>query len=305
MSLRDILLEHPALVIGNGINLYGDQNDANSWHGLLNRLAKNHLGKVFQYKKGFSLTEFYDILDLHKDTSKPANLQSEFCYSMSKWKPKAQHKFITEYCAEESIPILTTNFDTTLSNASGCQKYKTITKGFTDYYPWECYFAREELTDPVSGFGIWHINGMWNYSRSIRLGLTHYMGSVHRARNWIYPSQSGEKKMISLFDSGGIKQWRGRNTYLQIIMKRPLVFFGLALEENEVFLRWLLLERAKYFQRCREDPPGAWYFIQKGENCDGKRFFLEGVGIEIVEFECYSELYDNEVWSSSGQTQKP
>ncbi len=299
MSLKKLLDsrgQELALVIGNGINRYGDKPSENSWIELLNKLAKKHNRNEIQFpKSGLSLTEFFDILDLNEIGNAKVDLQKEFCESMSNLRPKSHHKIIVEYCVEKGIPILTTNFDTSMSEAIGSPPmHKTITRGFTDYYPWECYYAPEKLTDPNSGFGIWHINGMQNYSRSVRLGLTHYMGSVHRARNWIY-----QNDCKSLRAPEGITRWPGKDTFLQIMMTRPLVFVGLSLGMDEVFLRWLLIERKKYFMSNDGDRQDAWYFINKcAEISDGKELFLKSVGVELKEVDEYCDLYSSKVWSN-------
>ncbi len=316
-SLKELLVgqgQELALVIGNGINLYGAENGKNSWEDVLNRLAKKHISDDFEYPdKGLSLTEFYDILELEGDKRKgrrKINFQKEFREELSVFECRPHHQMVVKYCIDKGIPILTTNFDSTLSDAAGCQMYKTIitgAKGFTDYYPWECYYAHEKLkepAEPASGFGIWHINGMNQYSRSFRLGLTHYMGSVQRVRNWM---NSG------LHGNGDIKNWRGNNTYLQILLTRPLAFFGLSLEENEVFLRWLLIERERYFRKCskerREMRQNSWYFYKRENSKDeiskGKRLFFKSVGIELVEFGKYYDIYGDEVWTNTSVTQTP
>lgn len=57
-----------ALVIGNGINLYGPAKQTNSWHDLLLTLAKQHLPSSLRtVPNGVALTEFYDVLDLKSE----------------------------------------------------------------------------------------------------------------------------------------------------------------------------------------------------------------------------------------------
>jgi len=277
----------------------------------LNQLASKYTTNDFsKVLSNLPLTEFYDLVEFEAyDKSKgntrrdnkdeKINLQEEFCDLMSDWAPEAHHKSIAKYCRDKNIPILTTNFDRVILDAFDSKLYKTTSKGLTYHYPWESYYACKELTEPTSGFGVWHINGMQRYSRSIRLGLTHYMGSVQRVRNWIYPSSSSGN--VGLHENGGINNWRGHNTWLQILMTRPLVFFGLSLEENEVFLRWLLLEREKYFRKYSNDRQDAWYLSRKGKTKLGKKFFLKGAGIQLEEFDDYSELYGTEVWSDADE----
>lgn len=299
MTLRSLLAQQSsdvALVIGNGINLYGNAHTTNSWSELLVTLAKTSLGS--RYKKipdGISLTEYYDILDLNSETGNSGkSLQSKFCDLMSEWEPHTHHKKIVAWAQQTGSPLLTTNFEKVLAEAGGCSLQHTRLDRFTDYYPWEKYYGTKKLDDPCAGFGIWHINGMEHYKRSIRLGLSHYMGSVEKARNWIHKG-----KERRLFSGKNVEKWRGAGTWLHIVFSKPLLFIGLALEENEVFLRWLLIERARYFRKFPERKKSAWYIYVDELDDSGKMFFLEGVGVKPVRVSSYDEIYGPTVWSGS------
>jgi len=191
--LKSILREHtPALIVGNGINLYGNSGNGNSWEALLQQLASNHQAPQTRVPKGISLTEFYDVLDIANGnpgstSSKSApSLQKEFCDLMQSWSAESHHKLVAQWAKDNNKPILTTNFEDTLGSGIRCTLNHTTTKGFTDYYPWASYYGHSHINGPSHEFGIWHINGMQHYSRSIRLGLSHYMGSVERARRWLH-----------------------------------------------------------------------------------------------------------------------
>lgn len=181
-----------------------------------------------------------------------------------------------------------------LEHAAGCTLFRPTDRSFTDFYPWECHFADQEVENPCAGFGIWHINGMAQYARSIRLGLTHYMGSVQRARGWIH---SGDRR---LFGGKERAYWQGHRSWLHVIFNKPLLILGLGLQENEVFLRWLLIERARYFAKFPKRAQKAWY-VHKPDSKDGaeagKHFFLEELGIRCVRVADYSEIYENVGWS--------
>ena len=62
-------------------------------------------------------------------------------------------------------------------------------------------------------------------------------------------------------------------------------------------MRWLLIERAKYFHHFYDKTQKGWYIIKKGENniSDGKKFFLESVGFEIIELDDYESIYEK-IW---------
>ena len=301
MILKTLLAEHEgnlALVIGNGINRYKATPGQNSWDQLLMTVGKKLLGAHETIPLGIALTEFYDLMDLGRTSKGPRlSLQQQFCSLLRDWSPQEHHKRITSWAARRGCPILTTNFDDVLGRASGSAlrtiRENTLTphrRRFTDYYPWENYYAAAELDGPTDGFGIWHINGMQRYHRSIRLGLSHYMGSVQRARSWLH--QGGRRLSSGNHD----EDWAGAASWLQILFCKPLLILGLGLNENEVFLRWLLIERARYFRMFAKKKQPAW-FVEGGPIADGKVFFLKGVGVTPVQADGHDELYDEPTWA--------
>jgi hypothetical protein len=131
---------------------------------------------------------------------------------------------------------------------------------------------------------------MQQYCRSVRLGLSHYMGSVERARSWLH------KGSQRLFKDGDMGTWDGASTWLQVFFHKPLLFFGLGLSETEVFLRWLLIERARYFKKFPKHHKPGWYIYVSGEHDDGKELFLKAVGIESFAVSSYDEIYAASIW---------
>lgn len=297
MEMRSLLRNYKtsiALVIGNGINLYGSTRQSNSWHALLLKLAKTHLpAKLRSVPAGVSLTEFYDVLEL-KSTLRTTGpkLQREFCELMTSWQYYAHHQRIVDWAQRSDRPILTTNFEQTLSDAGNCILRRTKKEGFTDYYPWENFYGTRDLDNPNDGFGIWHVNGMQYYHRSVRLGLSHYMGSVERARGWLH--KGNERR---LFSGKNEREWDGAASWLHIVFNSPLLIFGMSLEENEVFFRWLLIERARYFKKFPDRRRDAWYVYAGTPNSDGKQFFLEGVGVVPQHVSAYDEIYGASTWT--------
>lgn len=282
-----------ALVIGNGINRHANAAATNSWDALLIGIARDCIPGVSTVPPGTALTEFYDVIELQSH-GRTGAMQAEFCKSMSDWRPFPHHRRIMEWALCHRAPVLTTNFDDVLSQAAGCHFQFPRDPKFTAYYPWGCHFARHEIDDPCADFGIWHINGMAKYKTSIRLGLSHYMGSVRRAGGWIH-GRSDE----NLFRAKNRREWQGARTWIHLVFNKPLLFVGLGLAENEVFLRWLLIERAKYFRHFPDRVRDAWYVFVDDPRDDrqaGKHFFLESVGIRCIEAGSYGEIYENFGW---------
>ena len=293
MKLVDILNDEnlkPALVIGNGINRYNSTkaDGNNSWDKMLLELWEKHSMSSEQMSapEGISLTEFYDALDLTK-RSDEINLQKEFCELMSSWAPREHHVSISKWAQIKGVPILTTNFEETLSSNITSDITHFDSKSFTDFYPWQSYFSDHEVHDPANEFAIWHINGIQRYSRSIRLGLSHYMGSVERARRLIHKGNEAR-----LFSGKNVDEWSGYQSWLHVVFNNDLVFVGLGLDTTEVFLRWLLIERAKYFNQFPQRRKRA-YFVHANEKSlsTGQELFLNSVGVQVVHEASYDELY--------------
>lgn len=188
-----------------------------------------------------------------------------------------------------NAPILTTNFDTYISYAITNAKKRIFSsqKGgmykFTYHYPWNVYYSDTELENPLRGFAVWHIHGIHIYPKSIRLGLSDYMGCVVQARKLI----QGDK-LEDYFSGKNQQNWIGYNTWLHILFNKYLFIFGLGLNENEVFLRWLMIQRAKYSRMFKKSLSGC--YIAAGVD-NGKRFFLEHLGFNVVDIKEYSSLY--------------
>lgn len=296
MKLKTLLSRNRtdlALLVGNGINRYGASRGANSWDQLLSALARSYINPRHKsIPTGISLTEFYDVLELAQErVPRDLSLQKQFCALMASWKPLDQHFVIANWASRNKVPVLTTNFENTLGEAASCTFRRPSANGFTAFYPWSTYFGIEDVVDPCSQFAIWHINGMQKYSQSIRLGLSHYMGSVGRARSWLH---NGSQR---LFGSGDREHWAGSTTWLQVFFHKPLVILGLGLTETEVFLRWLMIERAKYFKKFPHLRKPAWYVHVQTEHDEGKALFLKAVGFEPLAVTSYDEIYSKKTWA--------
>ncbi|MBQ8221316.1 MAG: hypothetical protein IJZ31_08970 [Bacteroidaceae bacterium] len=288
-----------AFVIGNGI--HSQYKDCSiSWEQLLKDLWNDYVGEKRNIPNGTSFTEFYDILELNRfwgshgvipQDSEQLILQRSSVKQNVANKFPAKDKYSLQKCIAGvkrlNAPILTTNFDTYISDSVGAtpHKLKPIENQykFTDFYPWNVYYSNDIINNPLNGFAVWHINGTREYPRSIRLGLSDYMGSVERARKMIQGNG-----LEDYFYGKNQSYWVGYNTWLHIIFNKSLFIFGLGLEENEVFLRWLLIQRTKYCKMYQKSHKG-WYV---GKNIKpGKRFFLEQLGFIVIDIPDYKTLY--------------
>lgn len=280
----------PALLIGNGINRY-NSSAGSSWEGLLSQLArKQRLRLTTGEMAEMSNTEFFDILDLAKPKEDRSSLQREFCDLMSTWKPTDHHSEIVGWARRHDAPIVTVNFDENLSIAIGA-KFFRCRSGFTDFYPWSSYFSDREVRDPRSSFAVWHAHGMMRYARSIRLGLTHYMGSVQRARPWVYGPEGLRAKA-----KNGVHAWPGSDTWLEVLFFCPLMIFGFGFGKDENFLRWLFLERARLHKLEPRLKAKTWFVEVQSEASAHRQAFFERLGITFVTVSDYSDIYEASTW---------
>lgn len=282
--------ERPALLIGNGVNRYSG-NSKSSWDELLAELGKKYgIELTKEEASDISNTEFFDILDLARPNEDRRNLQEAFCNSMSDWRPATHHAEIAGWAMRHHRPIITVNFDENLSRSIGARFFRRGER-FTHYYPWSSYFSDREIFDPKTSFAIWHAHGMVRYSRSIRLGLTHYMGSVQRARSWVY----GRNGLLAK-DRSIEGEWRGSDTWLEVLFFCPLLLIGFGFGRDENFLRWLFLERARLHKRRPNESHGTW-FVDTVENKRMlRRPFFDGLNIKIISTPNYSDIYENAIW---------
>ena len=61
-------------------------------------------------------------------------------------------------------------------------------------------------------------------------------------------------------------------------------------------MRWLMIERTKYFGIYPGLRKPAWYVHVKGDLPVGKELFLRAVGFEPFPVDSYDEMYASRIW---------
>jgi hypothetical protein len=289
-QLTDILSrdDAPALLLGNGINRIWN-NDPMSWEHLLSKLAENRGVALHPEELAeMSNTELYDLLDLAKPNTNKDNLQVDVRDLMRSWKPTHVHEMIVAWATRRSAPVLTVNFD---ENLSASHKLKLHVVKQNNHYPFHSHFAHEQAEDPLRSFGIWHPHGMLHFRQSIRLGLTHYMGSVQKVRDWMVKSRA-----LLNYADGKVQSWPGQRTWLQIILFKPLLIIGFGFGKEETFMRWLLLERARLYATHPFLRKPCWFVDVQSPTLERRKAFLSHLGIEVVSVEIHADIYDDQGW---------
>lgn len=277
-ALEDIIRwrRRSAFLIGNGPNQAAGIMP--SWKNLLASISSNPIRLV----DGLSNTEVYDLVELNSadGVDVKARVVKELrilpSYNLE------IHRRLMALAKDNDCPVLTTNFEETFEHSISAKQFHIDSRGFTRFYPWKTYYGLKKLDNPMDGFGIWKIHGDVRYKDSIRLGLTDYMGSAERARRLIHRDDN------SLF-RGKQEDWRGRDTWLQIWFNMPIVIFGLGFSKDEVFLRWLLIERRRY-KKMRGEPMEV-DFIAKGFPAGEISNLIQNLGVNLIEVGGYDKIY--------------
>ncbi|MDY0016913.1 MAG: hypothetical protein RBS89_03660 [Candidatus Delongbacteria bacterium] len=280
-----------AFVIGNGINRYKDFSNSRSWEKLIqslwNEINKDNI--LNEDHNGITLTELYNLMAMNVENGDfiLKKIRSKIRY----WKPGDHHVRIINRIQELNSPVLTTNFDKTFLKKPFVYKKTILNYKNSYHYPWFVCYSENSVKSPLDGFGIWYINGMLEYKKSIKLSLEQYAKNIEYANNLL---NKGEKR---LFRSNDSINWTGSDTWLQLIFNKSLFIFGLGLDENEIFLRWLLIQRKKFYNKYNINDYEGWYITTKCDMCknSGKKLFLESVGIEVIEVNDYKDIYEK-IW---------
>lgn len=298
------ILKDSAILLGNGLNNYVIKNSTQSWKSLLLSLTENSDIKSFlnSNDSGISYPELFDLICFSEGESENRykNLKPRIVESIKTWKSTVYHKLFVDFCCKNNIPVLTTNYDTNLltdellnankkaSKKSGKKKFspqRTKKEGFTDFYPWFSCYSDHKISDALNEFGIWHIHGFWYYKRSLSIGAFDYNANIQRLRKFLY----GKKN--SLFESSG--NWIGKNSWVDIFFHKNLYIIGLSLDVQETSLRWLLMERERYFQKHPAFRKEAFYVCTESELKKSKEIFFKTLNIKIAKTKNYDEIYSS------------
>ena len=279
-ALQNLTSRHEkvAFLIGNGPNLAA--NIMPSWKDLLISAAVVPIAFAVD---GLTNTEVYDLVELHSENVHDVKERVKNKLELLPTYNLSIHRRLMEFASTNNSPVLTTNFDEAFEHSIDAQLFHIDSKGFTRFYPWKTYYGHEQLTLPTDGFGIWKIHGDVKYKDSIRLGLTDYMGSAERARKLIH---NGDDR---LFKGKRQEFWQGHQTWLHIWFNLPIVIIGLGYGIDEVFLRWLLIERRRYLNIYHD--PMEVYYISKCAPAPAINNLMQNLGVEIVLINDYSEIY--------------
>lgn len=301
MNISNLGLSKPAILLGNGLNNYYLENS--SWLNLLQNLSFKTIEESYFETGDLTYPEYFDVLSITLNNGKKEieSIKEELSNKIIEWEGKNGHHKVTQFAREKNIPILTTNYDLTLVDKklkeamkikSG-DKYhnmkprKNIHSGkkFSDYYPFHTCYSDNTITEASQQFGIWHMHGISCYKRSLSIGASDYGNNI-----------SQYKKFLDKEEQIKDPKWNGKNSWLEVFYHCDLIILGLTLASQETSLRWLLIQREKYYLKNSNLRRKTYFVVNKDYEkiCDGKKFFFESIGIEIIE-KSGKEIY--EIWN--------
>ena len=315
-----------ALLIGNGINRITGAKSGISWNQLVENLiasaaahsssppaVEKRLKRLIKRGKTgqtpASLPEIFDIIEASmgvtvSSTSKSGsefNLQAHIATLLQDMKPGEAHGALAAWAAAHRVPVLTTNYDHCIQEAlekTACRRRRFgLGRPMSDYYPWDRYYAPQDINDPLNEFALWHIHGDRELRRSIRVGLDQYMGMVQRLRHLM---QRATKEVMQALKEGQepALSYEGA-PWLTIFMRRKIWIQGLAVSAEEVSIRWLLIQRLRYWTRVKPDEglTSGWYIHgptqRVGPLDQERRIFFESVGLKVLEISQANHTFCN------------
>lgn len=291
-----------AILLGNGIN-YNNSADY-SWKKILIEIAneKQDIGYL-KDSEAISYPEFFDAIIFNKSRQKKLDIKKcisevkkQICDKITNWNETDRHTTIVNYAKDNNIPILTTNYDITLEKAlfkdnNKAKKKKKIYLPLGEYlhyrYPWHQYYSNKKIDNSLNSFAIWHIHGFIYYPQSIMIGADDYASVINHVKDYINNKKNG--LYASLCNN---TTWKGNNSWLNIFFHKDLYIIGLSLDSQETGLRWLLIQREKYFRDDEKRRKKTVYVHFDNKDLPaGKEFFFNSLGIEIKQLSSYAEIY--------------
>ena len=283
-----------AFLVGNGINI---ANGGLTWEKMLKKVVLDVLGcESYIYgaigKQGITNTEIQNIIPLEYNRKTGQIISSnELMQSVGRNISIPFHNNrMLNYIEKNHAEILTTNFDFNIEDYLWGKKYQRRRKGngsytTSGYYPWDYYYCNRKQEKDKPLCKIWHIHGDIEHWQSVILSLSRYVGASSKA-----------KKQINMRDqSSELEKCKG--TWLHTFFTKPLVIVGLALDPQEFFLRYLLIERAGWMKTHGIRMQPSFYLLRAGEEIEpGKAHFLSFLGIDTVMFHD-NDIFNDSIWN--------
>ena len=291
-------------LIGNGINKF--MNNAVSWNDLLMHLIRDkglqlpeslkNVLKGDESKVYLTFPEIFSLANIEWEKQKlpkDNSLKKEIILFFLKQKKPWASCALLDYAARTRKNIITTNYDFNIEKVLKINTAPTTLPNITDISKKSPYYYLFECFTKVDSAKVWHIHGHCGKSSSVKLGIDDYSNTFSYIKARLF------RNGLDHINPADGNQWYGFASCLGPFITKPLVIAGCGLQSDELLLRQLLLYnfRARNIKDTKRSPfPGGIYLSgpQKDKN---KKAFLESLGFSFVEFENYSDIYNNDIWN--------
>ena len=296
----ELKLEHPAFLVGNGINKADKINL--SWEDLLGKLLPESSDLTVENLKGLTYPEIAEIALLKQGKDK---FEEKFKEEMDQTEEKAKksklekHKKLLDFAKQKHIPILTTNLEKIFLTSDKSLEMKWHQQGEKNNYDRKflknlCFCDENfEGNDIHSTFALWYIHGLYSkksFDKSFSLTNWDYANNIAMMKKVLSERQKTNRT--------------GNSSWADIFLDNDLIILGLALDSDEIDLRAFLAE--KYIQQQIDEKIAKEknrkfekrkivYIYRKGHESkdmpNSKKVFFDSLDIICVAME-QNEIYE-------------
>ncbi|MCQ2600794.1 MAG: hypothetical protein MJ184_05480 [Treponema sp.] len=278
---KEIVLNQPAVLLGNGINYVKDFEL--SWTELLESVFQENDPDIFKIpargKKKFNLDgltypEIAELAELkykelsEKDRNKNS-VKKQICkkihdhdLNIRNYNKRSQQEQLVKNCETLNIPILTTNYDHNLL----FDYIETVKQPYlsskVEEINWIFRTNREEKSisnnDKAKLFNAYFRKNKFPTKRPFDIRKKFAIWPIHGTKRYASSicinnidyarkisdihKRMSSKKDIYLQN----EDWEGKYSWINIFLNNDLIILGLGLTRDETDLRWLLVERYIY-----------------------------------------------------------
>ncbi|MCQ2402576.1 MAG: hypothetical protein MJ202_02475 [Lentisphaeria bacterium] len=314
------------------------ENDIYDWKNVIKSVAERvklpnfHLDALFGH--GISNLEWIDLLENFASQNSGIDLSSIIKDAVKELERKdfSKNCAILKYAWDNNHHIFTTNFDHNIESYIKAQypgdilsDQRLVLPGHSNHSIYNKSNKKSNGTSeaPRTERVRYHWNDFWGeplkeafcenddiISKDLKHDVWHIHGSYFSLRNRREEDASGilfslrkylqAVKHVGTFDEiNSNDYWKGRNTWMSLFMRLPLVIAGFGYSKDEFFLRHLLLKKDLLQKNGDGKIMQSSFYLrvkwQTAKTDDGSDF-LAYLGFNIVDFESYDELYNHAQW---------
>ena len=289
-----------AFLIGNGINKY--MSGAVSWNEFLIYLIKDKKLQLpesviktlenSESKPYLTFPEIFSLANIAWKNQKSEKEKSLKRYTAEFFSDPLRPCKLLEYAARTHKNIITTNYDFNIEKRLKIKESPAKIPSISGISKKSYYYYLFEYFSAPDSAKVWHIHGHLKKPGSIKIGLEDYSNTFNYIKKNLF--SDGKEH----YNPAHGEKWLGWESCLGPLMSKPLVIAGCGLQSEELLLRQLLLYKfhARNTKKSERKDFSAGIYLSGPEKDKNKKAFLESLGFYFIEFENYSDIYNNKIW---------